>query len=84
MDLRFETMADALVRWFRSAPRDAQVVVVADAFAIANRHALPDRVRRRLGKEAVVIVQMAGLEAGDRSHNRAFADYVWLLPEKAE
>jgi uncharacterized iron-regulated protein len=83
-DLRFETMADALVRWYRSSPSDAQVVVVADLFSIANRHALPDRVRRRTGKDDVVIVQIAGSDAVDRTHNRAFADYVWLLEGKGE
>jgi uncharacterized iron-regulated protein len=83
-DLRFETMADALVRWFRSAPADSQVVVVADAFAIANRHAIPDRVKRRAGKHAIVVVQVAETEVADRIHNRAHADYVWLLPGKGE
>ena len=83
-DLRFETMADALVRWFRTSPGDAQMVVVADGFAIANRHALPDRVRRRTGKEQVVIVQIAASETLDRTHNRAYADYVWLLKRKGE
>jgi len=83
-DLRYETMADAIVRWRRAAPDDAQILVVTDRFAIGDRVGLPDRVRRRMGRKSVTLLQIAASEENDRSHNLAYADYVWLLPGKNE
>jgi len=76
-----DTMADTVVRWFRTAPEDAQIVVLAGAGHIANRYGIPDRVHRRNGKDHATVVcrQKPGDgDIGDRAHARDYADWVWV------
>jgi len=75
-------MADALVRWSRTAPDDAQVVVLGSTDRFAWRWGVPDLVRQRFGRvERIVIPLVAGEEGPDPAvFSQAFADYVWLTP----
>jgi len=87
MRLWDEVMADSLVEWFRQrAPDDAQVLVLAGGGHVAHRFGLPDRVGRRIGKTARVVVPLDAREAADDRavFAQAYADYVWLLPGAGE
>jgi uncharacterized iron-regulated protein len=78
--LEEEVMADGIVNWFRTAPDDSQIVVLAGVDRIANRHGIPDRAHRRDGKSylSVVPLAVAAADLDRRKLARAYADFVWL------
>jgi len=75
-------MADAIVRWSRTAPDDAQVVVLGSSERFAWRWGVPDLVRQRFGRvDRIVIPLVAGEDGPDPAvFSQAFADYVWVTP----
>jgi uncharacterized iron-regulated protein len=75
-----EVMADEIVRWFRTAPDDAQIVVLAGGGHVANRYGIPERVHRRNGKEYKIVLPVAAGEEGVAPGQLAesYADFVWI------
>jgi uncharacterized iron-regulated protein len=78
-------MADSVVRWFRTAPKDAQMVVLAGTGHLRYRYGIPDRVKRRVGKthRTVIPMSVAQFPPPGSVHNRAYADFLWLVPGEA-
>jgi uncharacterized iron-regulated protein len=71
-------MADGVVRWFRSAPPDGQILVLAGSGHIANRYGIPGRAFARNGKPYRTLVPVTD---GDREvFAEAYADFVWVMP----
>jgi len=78
--LEEEVMADGIVNWFRTAPDDSQIVVLAGVDRIANRYGIPDRAHRRDGRSYLTVVPLA-VAASDLDREKlakAYADFVWL------
>ncbi|MHC4134837.1 MAG: ChaN family lipoprotein [Planctomycetota bacterium] len=82
--LEEEVMADGVVTWFRTAPDDGQIVVLAGVDRIANRYGIPDRAHRRDGKSYRTVVPLAAAaEDLDREKfANTYADFVWLAKAK--
>jgi uncharacterized iron-regulated protein len=79
MRLWDDYMADSVVRWFRTAPPDAQLVVLAGAGHVANRYGIPARAHRRNGRPYATLVPIAAAHADrEASHARRYADFVWI------
>jgi len=83
--LEEEVMADVIVTWFRTAPDDGQIIVLAGVDRIANRYGIPDRAHRRDGKSYRTVVPLAVVaEDLDRAKfAKTYADFVWLTPPTA-
>jgi hypothetical protein len=74
-----DVMADGVVRWSRKAPADAQMLVLTSADRVAEDHAVPERVRDRIGKRfrSVIVVRAAALERA--AHSEEHAHFVWAI-----
>ena len=77
-------MADSVVRWYRAAPKDAQVVVLAGTGHMRYRYGIPDRVRNRIGKSHMTVIPMsvAQFTPPGSVHNERYADFIWLTGKK--
>jgi uncharacterized iron-regulated protein len=75
-----EVMADGIVNWFRTAPDDAQIVVLAGVDRIANRYGIPARAHRRDGRSYRTVVPIAAaLDDLEREKlAKPYADFIWL------
>jgi len=73
-----DVMADSVVRWFLTAPKDGQLVVLAGRGHIANRYGVPGRVFRRTGRPYATVVPVEAGGAGDVGFDRRYADFVWV------
>ena len=76
-----DVMADSVVRWFRTAPDDAQMVVLVGSGHVANRYGIPARAHRRMGRPYRVVVPVRGTPDRE-SFSEGFADFVWVLPAR--
>jgi uncharacterized iron-regulated protein len=76
-----DVMADGVVRWSRQAPPGAQMAILTAAAHVAESHAVPERVRDRIGKRfrAVILLRSPQGTLARGNHARAHADYVWVL-----
>lgn len=81
-----DVMADSVVRWFRTAPENGQIVVLAGSGHISNRYGLPDRVEARIGKTNRTVVPVSvGKGSPERGmYGQGYADYLWLTRGKEE
>jgi uncharacterized iron-regulated protein len=82
--LREDVMADGVVEWFRTAPDDGQIVVLAGSRHVAGRHGIPARAHRRNGKSYRIVVPLAAGEDGPHGTVFAheYADFVWVTRTK--
>lgn len=76
-----DVMADSVVQWFRVAPKDAQIVVIAGGGHIANRHGIPARAFRRDGRPYATVMPVTG-EPSAEALSRTFADFLWVTAKK--
>ena len=79
-----DVMANTIVTWFRTAPDDGQIVVLAGGGHIANRYGIPGRVHRRNGKayQTVIPRSVDKAEPDREVFSHHFADFVWLTKSK--
>lgn len=77
-----QVMADSIVRWYRTAPDDAQMVVIAGAMHVGFRYGITKYVRQRAGKKVKVVIPVTEGEKGPDLDVFAekYADFVWLVP----
>jgi len=77
-------MADSVVRWYRAAPKDAQVVVLAGTGHLRYHYGIPDRVRNRIGKSHMTVIPMSIAQSMPPGsvHNESYADFIWLTGKK--
>ncbi|MFQ5844748.1 MAG: ChaN family lipoprotein [Planctomycetota bacterium] len=75
-----DVMADGVFRWFRTAPRDGQLVVLAGSGHLANRYGIPGRAHRRNGRPHAIVIPVAVGEDPPSAEKfaRRYADFVWL------
>jgi uncharacterized iron-regulated protein len=81
-----QVMADSVVRWFRAAPENAQLVVLAGTGHMRNRRGIPGTVRTRLGKrdKVVIPISIRDFPPPRSVFAGSYADWVWLTGEKPE
>lgn len=83
-----DVMADTIVRWFRTAPPEAQMAVVVGAGHVANRYGIPDRAEQRGGKIHKTLVLRETPADGARPEAALFAqshaDFVWFTPARPQ
>jgi len=79
-----DVMADSIVRWFRTAPDDAQMVVLAGSGHLANRYGIPGRTHTRNGRTHRVVVPLTTGEPEQSVFAQRYADFVWLVPAAEE
>lgn len=75
-----DVMADSIVQWFRTAPDDGQIVVLAGASHVAHRYGIPARAHHRNGKDYRVVVPLVAGEEGPEASvfAHSYADWVWV------
>ena len=75
-------IADRVVRWFLTAPDDAQIAVLAPNRHLVRRSGLPELAFQRNGKRYLTLVP---LEEGERREvfDFSYADFVWIMPKPA-
>lgn len=75
-----QVMADSIVRWSRTAPKNAQIVVLAGTGHISRRWGIPENVKKRLGKthRTVVPISVTKFPPPRTVFAESYADYVWL------
>jgi len=75
-------IADRIVRWFLTAPDDAQIAVLAPNRHLARRTGLPELAFARNGKRYLTLVP---LEEGapPEVFDFSYADFVWIMPKPA-
>ncbi|MHC4958994.1 MAG: ChaN family lipoprotein [Planctomycetota bacterium] len=75
-----QVMADSLVQWFRKAPKNAQIAVLAGTGHMRNRRGIPATVRKRIGKREKIVIPISVREfPPPRSvFAESYADWVWL------
>jgi uncharacterized iron-regulated protein len=80
--LEEEVIADGIVNWFRTAPDDSQIVVLAGIERVLKGHAVPERAHRRNGRSYKTVIPLSGVADGvDRSRlAHTYADFVWFVP----
>ena len=81
-----QVMADSVVQWFRAAPENAQLVVLAGTGHMRNGRGIPGTVRTRLGKsdKVVIPISIRDFPPPRSVFAGSYADWVWLTGEKAE
>jgi len=72
-----DTMADSIVRWFLTAPKGAQMAVIAGGGHLANRYGIPARAHRRDGRSYAILMPVSG-EPEAASFAARYADFVWV------
>ena len=80
--LREEVAADGIVRWFRTAPDDGQIVVLAGVERIVKGRGIPERAHRRNGRSYRTVVPIAA-SAEDFDEEKlahTYADFLWFTP----
>ncbi|MGQ0615235.1 MAG: ChaN family lipoprotein [Planctomycetaceae bacterium] len=75
-----DVMADGVVRWFATAPKEGQLVVLAGRGHIANRYGIPGRAFRRNGRPYATVVPLTPAErdAEPDTGSKRYADFVWM------
>ena len=76
-----DVMADSVVRWFRTAPKEGQLVVLAGRGHIAGRYGIPGRAFRRDGRPYATVVPLTPAERdaeGRDTGSKRYADFVWV------
>jgi len=80
--LRDEVMADGIVKWFRTAPDDGQIVVLAGVERIVKGRGIPERAHRRNGRSyrTVVPIAASGEDFDVAKLAHTYADFIWFTP----
>jgi uncharacterized iron-regulated protein len=75
--VRDDVLADTIVRWYETAPEDAQILVLAPADQVSYRNGAPQRLHRRNGKPFKTVLLRSANEAGDPPSGD-HTDFVWV------
>lgn len=80
--LQEEVMADGIVKWFRMAPDDSQIVVLAEVDRLSKKYGIPARAHRRDGRsfKTVIPITASAEEFDERRLAHTYADFVWFTP----
>ncbi len=82
-----DVMADSIVRWFRTAPDNAQMVVCVGGGHIKDRYGIPDRAFARNGKTYKTVVPVTESDkhkVDPKVFALSHADFVWVVKAPAK